>query len=104
PPHTGDCMAVYRVVNSWQDGFQGEVTIMNHGSTPFAGWTATWTWPSGQSITQIWNATQNSSGSAVTVSNASWNGTIAPEGTTTFGFLASTTGTNTLPTVSCARR
>ncbi|MEH1169354.1 lytic polysaccharide monooxygenase [Micromonospora sp. CPCC 205539] len=104
PPHGGDCMAVYKVVSAWQGGFQGEVMIMNHGSTPFAGWTASWTWPSGQSISQVWNATQTSSGSSVTASNVSYNGTVPPEGTTTFGFLASTTGTNTLPTVTCARR
>ncbi|WP_410813614.1 lytic polysaccharide monooxygenase [Micromonospora sp. 067-2] len=104
PPPGGDCMAVYKVVGAWQGGFQGEVMIMNHGSTPFAGWTASWTWPSGQTIGQIWNATQSTSGSSVTATNVSYNGTVAPEGTTTFGFLASTTGTNTLPTVACARR
>ncbi|KAB1937502.1 chitin-binding protein [Micromonospora sp. ALFpr18c] len=103
-PPNGDCMAVYKVVSAWQGGFQGEVMIMNHGSTPFSGWTASWTWPSGQSISQIWGATQTSSGSTVTATNVSYNGTVAPEGTTTFGFLASTTGTNALPTVTCARR
>ncbi|MFI6262825.1 lytic polysaccharide monooxygenase [Micromonospora sp. NPDC051006] len=103
PPHGGDCMAVYRVVSAWQDGFQGEVTIMNHGSTPFAGWRASWTWPGGQSINQIWSATQSTSGTSVTASNVSWNGTVPPEGTTTFGFLATTTGTNPLPTITCAR-
>jgi hypothetical protein len=38
----------------------------------------------------------------VSVRNASWNGTVAPNGTTTFGFLGSWTGTNTAPTLSCA--
>jgi chitin-binding protein len=33
----------------------------------------------------------------------SWNGSLPPGGSTTFGFLASMTGgTNTLPAVSCA--
>ncbi|MGN9775826.1 lytic polysaccharide monooxygenase auxiliary activity family 9 protein [Micromonospora sp. H33] len=104
PPHSGDCMAVYKVVGSWQGGFQGEVEIMNHTRTTWSGWTATWTWPSGQSITQVWNGTQTTSGSSVTVTNASYNGTLAPEGRTTFGFLASTTGTNALPTVTCTGR
>ncbi|MEU4400542.1 lytic polysaccharide monooxygenase [Micromonospora orduensis] len=104
PPAGGDCMAVYKVSSAWQGGFQGEVTIMNHGSTPFNGWTASWTWPNGQSISQIWGATQTSSGSSVTATNVAYNGTVAPEGTTTFGFLASTSGTNGLPTVTCARR
>ncbi|WP_433534726.1 lytic polysaccharide monooxygenase auxiliary activity family 9 protein [Micromonospora sp. CA-249363] len=104
PAPTGDCMAVYKVTSSWQGGFQGEVTIMNHGSTPFSGWTASWTWPSGQVINQIWSATQTTSGASVTATNVQYNGTVAPEGTTTFGFLASSTGTNSLPTVTCARR
>ncbi|MGV9214583.1 lytic polysaccharide monooxygenase auxiliary activity family 9 protein [Micromonospora sp. RB23] len=104
PAPTGDCMAVYKVTSTWQGGFQGEVTIMNHGSTPFSGWTASWTWPSGQVINQIWSATQTTSGASVTATNVSYNGTVAPEGTTTFGFLASSTGTNSLPTVTCARR
>ncbi|MFG1885386.1 lytic polysaccharide monooxygenase [Micromonospora sp. NPDC049102] len=104
PPSSGGCMAVYKVTSTWQGGFQGEVTIMNHGSTPFSGWTASWTWPSGQVINQIWSATQTTSGASVTATNVQYNGTVAPEGTTSFGFLASSTGTNSLPTVTCARR
>ncbi|KOX13499.1 chitin-binding protein [Micromonospora sp. NRRL B-16802] len=104
PPAGGDCMAVYKVVSAWQGGFQGEVMIMNHSSAPYNGWTASWTWPNGQSISQIWGATQTSSGSSVTARNVDYNATVAPEGTTTFGFLASTNGTNGLPTVSCTGR
>lgn len=100
-PGSGSCMAVYKVTSSWTGGFQGEVEIMNHSAGTWSHWTATWTWPSGQTITQVWNGTLTTSGSTVSVSNVSYNGTIAPEGTTSFGFLASTTGTNTLPTVTC---
>ncbi len=102
PPPSGDCMAVYKVINAWPDGFQGEVEIMNHTATTWSGWTASWTWPSGQAITQLWNGTHTSSGSAVTVTNASYNGTVVPEGRTTFGFLASLAGPNTSPTVTCS--
>ncbi|MFD2766009.1 lytic polysaccharide monooxygenase [Micromonospora eburnea] len=104
PPAGGSCMAVYAVTNSWQGGFQAEVTIMNHSSQTYGGWTANWTLPSGQSISQLWNGNLTTSGSSVTVTNASFNGTIAPNGTTTFGFLASTSGTNGLPTVTCTGR
>ncbi|SCG67194.1 lytic polysaccharide monooxygenase auxiliary activity family 9 protein [Micromonospora halophytica] len=104
PPPGGDCMAVYQVVSSWSGGFQGEVTIMNHSTRTYGGWTASWTLPSGQAISQVWNGTATTSGSTVTVTNAAYNGTIAPEGTTTFGFIASSTGTNSLPTVTCVGR
>ncbi|NES15048.1 MULTISPECIES: lytic polysaccharide monooxygenase [Micromonospora] len=104
PPPGGDCMAVYKVVSAWGGGFQGEVEIMNHSSRTYAGWTATWTWPSGQTLTQVWNGTASTSGTTVSVSNVSYNGSIPPEGTTTFGFLANTSGTNALPTVTCTGR
>ncbi|WP_091195693.1 lytic polysaccharide monooxygenase [Micromonospora narathiwatensis] len=104
PPGNGSCMAVYALTNSWQGGFQAEVTIMNHSSQTYSGWTANWTLPSGQSISQLWNGNLSTSGSSVTVTNVSYNGTIAPEGTTTFGFLASSSGTNSLPTVTCTGR
>ncbi|MEV4756264.1 lytic polysaccharide monooxygenase [Micromonospora sp. NPDC049559] len=101
PPGTTGCAASYRVVNSWSGGFQGEVTITNRGSASINGWTASWTWPSGQSIGTLWNGSYTQSGSSVTVRSASYNGTLAPNGSTTFGFNASTTGTNTAPTVAC---
>ncbi|MCI4061581.1 lytic polysaccharide monooxygenase [Micromonospora sp. R77] len=104
PPPGGDCMAVYKVVSAWPGGFQGEVMIMNHSSRTYGGWVATWTWPSGQQLTQLWNGTASTTGATVTVTNAAWNGTVAPEGTTTFGFTANTTGANTLPTVTCSGR
>lgn len=104
PPGSGDCMAVYKVVNTWDGGFQGEVEIMNHSSQTYAGWTATWTWPSGQTLTQVWNGTASTSGATVSITNVSYNGSVPPEGTTTFGFLASTSGANTLPAVTCTGR
>ncbi|MFI7220367.1 lytic polysaccharide monooxygenase [Micromonospora maritima] len=104
PPGSGDCMAIYKVVSAWQGGFQGEVEIMNHSTRTYAGWTASWTWPSGQTINQVWNGTLSGSGASVTVTNASYNGSVPPEGRTTFGFIANVSGTNTLPTVTCTGR
>ncbi|MGW0435822.1 lytic polysaccharide monooxygenase auxiliary activity family 9 protein [Micromonospora sp. NPDC003197] len=101
PPGPTSCMAGYRVVNAWSGGFQAEVTIMNHGSSTFNGWTATWTWPNGQSIGQLWNGTHTQNGASVTVRNAAYNGAVPPNGTTTFGFTASAGATNGAPTVTC---
>ncbi|WP_370879416.1 lytic polysaccharide monooxygenase [Catenuloplanes indicus] len=102
PPTTGHpgngCMAVYSVVSTWNGGMQGQVEIMNHNTATSGGWTATLTLPSTYTISSLWNGTMSGSGSTVTVRNVNWNGAIAPERSTTFGFVANGSG---LPQVSC---
>ncbi|MGN9908758.1 glycosyl hydrolase family 95 catalytic domain-containing protein [Phytohabitans sp. LJ34] len=100
PPPSG-ARAVYAVKGSWQGGFQGEVTV-TAGSVPIQGWTVSWTFPSGQVINQIWSGTHTQSGANVTVSNVAYNGALPAGGSTTFGFVASTSGANNPPTnVTC---
>lgn len=98
PPATGKaCTATYKIVGSWQGGFQGEVAVLNSGSTATTGWTVAWTFLNGQAITQIWGATSSTSGSTVTATNVSYNGALSPAASTTFGFLATWTTTNAAP-------
>jgi len=101
PPADGDCTATYAVVNEWPGGFQGEVTVRNGTSAATSTWTTTFTFGDGQQIAQAWGATVSQSGAVVTARNVSWNGALPAGGTTTFGFLASWTGRNTVPAVSC---
>ena len=99
---SGACAATYAVSGSWGSGFQGAVTV-TAGSAAIRGWTVTWTWPSGQLFTNSWNATVTTSGSTITARNMSYNGTLAAGATASWGFTASSTGTNTTPaTVTCA--
>jgi len=95
------CTAAYSTVGQWAGGFQGEVRV-TAGSSAINGWTATWTFANGQTVSQAWNATITSSGSTVTARNVSYNGRLAAGASTTFGFLGSWTGTNSAPTLSCA--
>jgi cellulase/cellobiase CelA1 len=91
------------VANEWSNGFQGEVTIRN-GATAITGWTVTWTFANGQTVSQLWNGSHTQTGANVTVRNAAWNGALPPGGTTTVGFTGTRTGTNAVPaSVSCAR-
>ena len=99
----GGCTARYAVTGQWQGGFQGEVTVAASGAT-VSGWTVTWTFANGQTISSAWNATVTSSGSSVTANNVGYNGSLAPGATTAFGFLASWTGTNSVPAVTCTAR
>jgi cellulase/cellobiase CelA1 len=71
------------------------------GSAAISNWTVTWTFANGQTVTQFWSTTLTSSGSSVTAKNVSYNGSLAAGASTTFGFLASSTGTNTAPTPTC---
>jgi hypothetical protein len=91
---SGACTAAYSVVNSWSGGFQGQVTV-TAGSSGLSGWKAGWTFPGSQQISQMWNASYTQSGASVTVTNMSYNGTLAAGASTTFGFLA--TGSNAAP-------
>ncbi|MGV9212110.1 cellulase family glycosylhydrolase [Micromonospora sp. RB23] len=100
PPPAGGCSASYAITNQWQGGFQGEVRV-TAGTSAITGWTARWTFASGQSVTQSWNATVTSSGATVTARSLDYNGRLAAGASATFGFLGSWTGSNTAPQVSC---
>jgi cellulase/cellobiase CelA1 len=89
-------------VSAWQGGFQGQITVTNTGSSALNGWKLGWTFPGDQEISSLWNGNDSQSGAAVTVSNASYDGSVAPGATVTVGFTATNSG-DTAPgiTVSC---
>ena len=97
-------MAAYAVTNQWPGGFQADVTVTSIGPGASTGWTVTFTFPSGQTISQLWNASHAQSGATVTARNLSWNGNLNPGGTAAFGFLGSWASANGVPTqISCSR-
>jgi hypothetical protein len=83
--------------NPWSTGFTGNVTITNLG-TAVNGWNLQWDYTGNQQITQSWNSTYTQSGAHVTLSNASWNATIASNASVTAGFNATYSGSNPTPT------
>jgi mannan endo-1,4-beta-mannosidase len=103
PPPTGgkQCTATYAVTGSWGGGFQGAVTV-KAGSAAISSWTVTWTWPTGQRITNSWNAAVTATGDAVTARSMPYNGTLAAGASTAWGFTGTFSTTNTAPTASCA--
>ena len=74
------CHIAYSITNQWPGGFQAAITINNTGTTGITNWTLTWTFANAQTITQLWNGTETQSGANVTVTNLSYNGTIAAGG------------------------
>jgi hypothetical protein len=105
PPPSGGtvrCSGAYRIDSSWGNGFTATVTVSNPGTVATKSWTVTWTWGGNQAFVNKWNANITQSGTAVTATNMSQNGAIAAGGNTTFGFQASFSGANAVPTLTCS--
>lgn len=97
-PGSGGCTVNYTFSSLWGDGFVADVSIANNSSASINGWALTWTFGGNQAITNLWNGSVSQSGPAVTVNNAPWNSTIAANGSTSVGFQATFSGSNTIPT------
>ncbi|GAA0341661.1 cellulose binding domain-containing protein [Actinoallomurus spadix] len=97
-PPAGAACKVGATVNAWNTGLTEDLTITNTGTTPIDGWSLKFTLPAGQTIVSGWNATFSSSGSQVTATNASYNGSLAPGASAGIGFQAGHTGDTAAPT------
>ncbi|HEX4700887.1 MAG TPA: cellulose binding domain-containing protein [Pseudonocardiaceae bacterium] len=100
PPASSMCAVHYTVSSSWSGGFSAGVTITNRAATAVNGWTLTFTWPAaGEGVQSGWSGTWSQTGQAVTVTNLSWNSTIAASGgTVSIGFNGTDTGQDPAPT------
>lgn len=52
PSSAGGCSASYKVIGSWNNGFQGEVTLTNAGAVAMSGWAVRLAFPGSQTVTQ----------------------------------------------------
>ncbi|MFE2285729.1 glycosyl hydrolase family 18 protein [Streptomyces sp. NPDC059443] len=78
--------ATYTKVSDWGSGFEGKWTVKNTGTTTLSSWTVEWDYPAGTSVTSAWDADVTSSGTHWTGKNKSYNGSLAPGATVSFGF------------------
>jgi len=94
----GPCHIGYTITNQWTPGFQVALSIDNTSATAINGWTLSWTFPNGQSVTQLWNGAETQSGSTVTVTNLNYNANIPVGGSyKDAGFTGTWSGTNGIP-------
>ncbi|MGW3306636.1 glycoside hydrolase family 6 protein [Streptomyces sp. NPDC001073] len=91
------CSVDYKVQSQWDTGFTAAVTITNNGAAK-SSWAAKWSYAGNQKVTSGWNAKISQSGTAVTAANETYNGSLATGSSVSFGFNASYSGTNALPT------
>ncbi len=95
---SGGCHVTYTTQSQWTGGFVAQVTIANNGSSAINGWTLTFTFPGDQKITNAWNGVASQTGENVTITNESYNATIAAGGSTSLGFQGTWTNSDAAPT------
>ena len=84
PPATGGAVQV-NVTSDWGSGYTANVTITNTSTTTLNPWQLGWTFD-GQ-VTSIWSAkVASKTAESWTISPESWNGSIAPGASLSFGF------------------
>jgi O-glycosyl hydrolase len=94
----GTCKVSYVTQSQWGGGFVAGVTIANTGTATISGWTLKFTFGGDQRITNAWNVgTETQSGEAVTITNAAYNGTIAPGSSTSLGFQGTWATSDAVP-------
>jgi Cellulose binding domain/Glycosyl hydrolases family 18 len=85
----GGVAATFSKDSDWGTGYQGKYTIANGSASTLTSWTITFDLPAGVSMGSYWDALVTVSGQHVTAKNRDYNGTVAPGGTASFGFIAS---------------
>jgi endoglucanase len=90
------CQVAYSV-NQWSTGFTAAITITNNSSA-ITSWILAYSYSGNQALTEGWSGNWAQSGENVTVTNASWNGSLATGASTSIGANFSYSGTNTAPT------
>jgi len=95
----GTCHVTYTTSSQWAGGFTASVVIGNTGTSSIGNWTLTFTFPGDQKITSAWNdGSYSQSGENVSITNASYNGTIAAGGNTSVGFQGTWASSDAAPT------
>ncbi len=103
PPVSAGCTATYRTIGQWTGGMQAEVSVTNSGTTTTSGWSVVLDL-NGSVFQQGWNASFTANSGTLTATNLSWNGTLAPNASTTFGFIAGADATSSPTVRACTAR
>ena len=93
------CNVVYTISPQSSTAFGATIDLENTGTTNWTSWTLQWTFANGQTISSLWNGVETQSGALVTVTNESYNGSVAAGGSiTNIGFNGTLVGGNAAPT------
>jgi dienelactone hydrolase len=95
---SGSCQVAYRTVAQWQGGFLADLVVTN-GDAPVDTWSLSFSFGSeDQKLVHGWNGRFTQAGTALTVGNMTWNGSLPARGTARVGLVALQQGDNSEPT------
>jgi cellulase/cellobiase CelA1 len=83
--------------NDWGGGFVVNVTVTNRGPA-LTGWTLSWTFTGNQRVTNFWQTRLTQTGTTVNAANETYNANLGTNGSVTFGFQGTYSGSNPRPT------
>src|SRR4051812_27102912 len=86
----------YILTNNWGSGFTAEIKVTNDTAQTVNNWSVSWQ-ESGATVTSAWNATLTGA-NPYTATALSWNATLAPKASASFGLQGN--GTAGAPTVN----
>ncbi|MDQ1654279.1 MAG: chitinase [Cryptosporangiaceae bacterium] len=99
--HAATPSAVFTKVSDWGSGWEGKYTI-NAGDSAITSWKLEFDLPAGTSVSSYWDALETKSGTHYTFTNTSWNGSVAANGSVSFGLLGAGPGSPANCTVNGA--
>ncbi|MEU7906465.1 cellulose binding domain-containing protein [Actinoplanes sp. NPDC049118] len=85
--------AVFTRVAQWPAGYVGNITVRNDTATLIDGWRVEFDLAAGTRVTSSYSGVFARTGDHYTVRNETWNGTLAPGSSATFGWVAEGQGT-----------
>ena len=94
----GSCKVTYTTNSQWPGGFTAQVVIGNTSTSAISSWSLAFTFPGDQKITSNFNGGFAQAGENATLTNASYNGTIAAGASITDGFQGTWTNSDAAPT------
>jgi hypothetical protein len=84
--------ATFTQTSVWSSGYGADIAIRNSGDAAANGWTVEFDLQAGTTVTSSWSSVRTSNGNHYRFTNVSYNATIAPGASVSFGFNAANLG------------
>jgi len=85
----------------WDVGYCAAVTVTNKSALTISSWTTVVNLAQ-SAVSSTWSSAASTSGGQLTAHSLSWNGQLAPNASTSFGYCASKTGSSWQPSIVSA--